>query len=33
MGNMGKGMEFQVLIIAISLLFALKGNSLNEATA
>ena len=32
-GNMGKGMEFQVLIIAISLLFALKGNSLNEATA
>lgn len=33
MGNMGKGMEFQVLIIAVSLLFAFKGNSLNEANS
>lgn len=26
----GKGMEFQVLIIAVSLLYAIKGNSLNN---
>lgn len=29
----GKGMEFQVLIIAVSLLFAFKGNNLNEANS
>jgi putative oxidoreductase len=28
--NGGRGMEFQVLIIAVSLLYALKGNALNE---
>lgn len=28
----GKGMEFQLLIIAVSLLFATKGNSVNEGT-
>jgi putative oxidoreductase len=27
--NGGRGMEFQILIIAISLLYVLKGNSLN----
>lgn len=32
MGNMGKGMEFQVLIVAISLFFAFKGNGANEAS-
>ena len=30
-GNEGKGMEFQVLILAISLFFAFKGNSANAA--
>ncbi len=31
MGNSeGKGMEFQVLIIAVSLLYAIKGNALNN---
>ena len=30
-GNKGKGMEFQVLILAISLFFAFKGNSANAA--
>lgn len=29
--NGGRGMEFQVLIIAVSLLYAFKGNALNEA--
>ncbi len=33
MGNMGKGMEFQVLIMAISLFFTFKGNGANEASA
>ena len=28
--NGGRGMEFQVLIITVSLLYALKGNSLNK---
>ncbi len=28
--NGGRGMEFQVLIIAVSLLYALKGNALNK---
>lgn len=28
--NGGRGMEFQVLIIAVSLLYAFKGNALNE---
>ncbi|MDZ7771743.1 MAG: DoxX family protein [Balneolaceae bacterium] len=28
--NGGRGMEFQVLIIAVSLLYAFKGNSLKE---
>lgn len=34
--NGGRGMEFQVLIIAVSLLYAIKGNAINqnvEATA
>ena len=31
-GNEGKGMEFQVLILAVSLLFAFKGKGVNEAT-
>jgi putative oxidoreductase len=31
--NGGRGMEFQVLIIAISLLYAFKGNALNEKTS
>jgi len=30
--NGGRGMEFQVLIIATSLLYAFKGNALNEKT-
>lgn len=30
-GNMGKGMEFQVLILAVSLFFATKGNSVEES--
>lgn len=30
--NGGRGMEFQVLIIAVSLLYAFKGNALNEAS-
>jgi len=30
-GNMGQGMEFQVLILTVSLLFALKGNSIAES--
>ena len=30
-GNEGKGMEFQVLILAISLFFAFTGNSANAA--
>ena len=29
MGNMGKGMEFQVLILAVSLYLLVKGNSVN----
>ena len=29
----GKGMEFQVLILAIALFFAVKGNGANEANA
>lgn len=28
--NGGRGMEFQVLIIAVSLLYTFKGNALNE---
>ncbi|MDR8393242.1 DoxX family protein [Aliifodinibius sp. S!AR15-10] len=28
--NGGRGMEFQVLIIAVSLLYAFKGNALNQ---
>jgi putative oxidoreductase len=28
--NGGRGMEFQVLIIAVSLLYAVKGNALNQ---
>jgi len=28
--NGGRGMEFQVLIIAVSLLYAFKGNALNK---
>ncbi|MFQ5652705.1 MAG: DoxX family protein, partial [bacterium] len=32
-GNEGKGMEFQVLILAVSLFFALKGKGANQATA
>lgn len=28
-GNEGRGMEFQVLILAVSLLYAFKGNALN----
>lgn len=31
--NGGRGMEFQVLIIAVSLLYAFKGNALNEKVA
>ncbi|MCH2451254.1 MAG: DoxX family protein [Gracilimonas sp.] len=31
--NGGRGMEFQVLIIAVSLLYAFKGNALNEKNA
>lgn len=30
--NGGRGMEFQVLIISTSLLYAFKGNALNEKT-
>jgi uncharacterized membrane protein YphA (DoxX/SURF4 family) len=30
-GNEGKGMEFQVLILAVSLMFAIRGNSLNHS--
>ncbi|NOZ07640.1 MAG: DoxX family protein [FCB group bacterium] len=30
-GNMGMGMEFQVLILAVSLFFATKGNSIAES--
>lgn len=30
--NGGQGMEFQVLIIAVSLLYVVKGNALNEKT-
>ena len=33
MGNMGKGMEFQTLILAISLYFVFKGNSVSTETA
>lgn len=29
-GNEGRGMEFQVLILAVSLLFALRGNAINK---
>jgi putative oxidoreductase len=29
-GNEGRGMEFQVLIIAVSLLYAFKGNSIRQ---
>ncbi|MEX0647482.1 MAG: DoxX family protein [Balneolaceae bacterium] len=29
-GNEGRGMEFQVLILTVSLLYAFKGNILNE---
>jgi len=32
-GNMGKGMEFQVLILAVSLFYAFKGNGINAANA
>ena len=32
-GNMGKGMEFQVLILAVSLYYVFKGKGANEATA
>lgn len=28
--NGGRGMEFQVLIIAVSLLYAIKGNAINQ---
>lgn len=28
-GNEGRGMEFQVLILAVALLYAFKGNVLN----
>lgn len=31
--NGGRGMEFQVLIIAVSLLYTFKGNALNEKTS
>lgn len=31
--NGGRGMEFQVLIIAVSLLYAFKGNALNKEVA
>lgn len=31
--NGGRGMEFQVLIIAVSLLYVFKGNALNEAVS
>lgn len=31
-GNEGKGMEFQVLILATALYFVLKGKSTNQAT-
>lgn len=30
-GNEGRGMEFQVLILTVSLLYAFKGNVLNQA--
>ena len=30
-GNEGKGAEFQVLILAVSLVFALKGKAVNKA--
>ncbi len=30
-GNEGKGMEFQVLILAVSLVFAIKGKGVNRA--
>jgi len=29
-GNMGKGFEFQLLILAVSLLYAFKGNALRD---
>lgn len=29
-GNEGKGFEFQALILAVSLLYAVKGNALNQ---
>jgi len=29
-GNMGRGMEFQILIIAVSLFYAFKGNAVNN---
>ncbi len=32
-GNMGKGMEFQVLILTVSLFYAFKGNGANAANA
>jgi hypothetical protein len=32
-GNEGKGMEFQVLILAVSLFFALKGKAAHNAVA
>jgi putative oxidoreductase len=31
--NGGRGMEFQVLIIAVSLLYAFKGNAISRAVA
>ncbi|HEX9699222.1 MAG TPA: DoxX family protein [Acidobacteriota bacterium] len=32
-GNEGRGMEFQVLILAVSLFFALRGNTANDGAA
>ncbi|MCW9708776.1 DoxX family protein [Fodinibius salsisoli] len=32
-GNEGRGMEFQVLILAVSLLFVFKGNALNTGVS
>lgn len=31
-GNEGKGMEFQVLILAVSLMYAFKGKGINQET-